>query len=106
MAILNDSQIVSASRDGTVRLWSLESKVWNMTATFTGHQGFVNSVACLPASKEHPNGLIVSGGQDTTIQVWDPSQPDEPVYILLGHTGNVCSLSTQGNQIISTSWDT
>jgi phospholipase A-2-activating protein len=51
----------------------------------------------------------VTGGQDTVINVFSLGSKDteNPGFSLLGHTGNVCALSTTqaGNTIISGSWD-
>src|SRR5436190_21467122 len=54
-------------------------------------------------------GQIVMGGQDTVINVFALGSKDteNPESSLLGHTGNVCALSTTraGNTILSGSWD-
>lgn len=51
-------------------------------------------------------GLIVSGSNDTTICVWDPDVPKDPLYVLVGHQENVCALTvTQSGDIVSGSWD-
>jgi len=52
-------------------------------------------------------GLIVSGGQDTIIEVREPDSKDtdDAKYLLLGHTHNVCALDNYAGIIISGSWD-
>jgi phospholipase A-2-activating protein len=51
-------------------------------------------------------GLVVSGGMDKLILVWDPLTPAEPVYTLVGHEDTVCSLDvTPDGSIVSASWD-
>lgn len=51
-------------------------------------------------------GLIVSGGSDKFINVYDPSQPAEPRYTLIGHSENVSALATTpSGHIVSGSWD-
>jgi phospholipase A-2-activating protein len=52
-------------------------------------------------------GLVITGGQDAIVNVFDLGSDDpEPVYALLGHTENVCTLDTFGEgMIISGSWD-
>lgn len=52
-------------------------------------------------------GLVISGGQDTIIEVREPdSDPGkDPQYLLLGHTHNVCALDTFNSVIVSGSWD-
>lgn len=71
----------------------------------TGHSGFVSAVCCLPPSEQHPTGLIITGSTDNNIHAYDLESP-LPVYKLMGHTDNVCSLSAgkQGT-LISGSWD-
>jgi WD40 repeat protein len=56
--------IVSASDDGTLRLWDIATRQ-SIGGPLTGHQKEVNSVAV------SPDGLrIVSGGDDGTVRVW------------------------------------
>ncbi|KAA8900569.1 WD40-repeat-containing domain protein, partial [Sphaerosporella brunnea] len=99
--------IASVSRDSTVRLWQRG----HSTGPFDDHinstgSAFVNSVAFIQPTPEHPLGLIVSGGQDTIIEVREPNTTaTDPSYILLGHAHNVCALDTFGQVIISGSWD-
>lgn len=50
-------------------------------------------------------GLVVSGSSDKTIHVFDPVSL-ELVYILAGHSDNVCALDTNSKgEIASGSWD-
>lgn len=55
---------------------------------------------------EHPEGLVISAGQESLIDVRPPGYlgPDA-AYLLIGHSGNVCSLDVHGATIISGSWD-
>jgi hypothetical protein len=53
------------------------------------------------------SGYIVTGGQDSIINIWsiEPSR-EEPLYTLLGHSDNVCALHVGGDStIVSGSWD-
>ncbi|KAJ3022552.1 hypothetical protein HKX48_005870 [Thoreauomyces humboldtii] len=73
---------------------------------FRGHSHYVNALAFLQPSSKHPNGLILSGGSDKTIQAFDPKAPGDALYTLVGHTENVCALTAAPNgDIISGSWD-
>ncbi|KAF9205533.1 hypothetical protein BGZ49_003897 [Haplosporangium sp. Z 27] len=102
-----DSMIVSVSRDKTVRTWQRQSEnTFSEERIFLGHTNYVNSVAFIGASEVNPNGLIVTGGSDKLINVWNPEDASAPVYTLVGHTDNVCSLfaDTDGH-IVSGSWD-
>ena len=52
-------------------------------------------------------GYIVTGGQDSVINIWSmgPSR-EEPLYTLLGHSDNVCALhASSDSTIVSGSWD-
>ncbi|KAG0204346.1 hypothetical protein BGX28_003701 [Mortierella sp. GBA30] len=102
-----DSMIVSVSRDKSVRTWKRQSSnTFSPDKVFNGHTNYVNSVAFIGASDTNPHGLIVTGGSDKLINVWDPEDERSPVYTLTGHTDNVCSLfaDTDGH-IVSGSWD-
>jgi len=52
-----------------------------------GHSGFVSAVCVLPPDDEFPNGLIVTGSNDHSINGYTLDSP-EPVYRLTGHTDN------------------
>jgi phospholipase A-2-activating protein len=103
--------VISASRDGTVRLWKLLSDNPPLyDATISSHAtAFVNCVTYLPPTALFSEGLIVSGGKDTVIEVREPSKKpeDNAEALLLGHSHNVCSLDVDpsGKFIVSGSWD-
>ena len=63
----------------------------------------------LSPNKEFSDGLIVSGGKDTIIEVRQPGKPPEEnaEALLLGHSHNVCALdvSPAGDFVVSGSWD-
>ncbi|VDM34027.1 unnamed protein product [Hydatigera taeniaeformis] len=60
---LLDCDLISASNDGSLRCWSLDSGT--CIAEFYGHTSFVYSVAVDPAHQ-----FIVSSGEDRTVRVW------------------------------------
>ncbi|KAG8623992.1 hypothetical protein KVT40_008968 [Elsinoe batatas] len=104
--------VLSASRDGTVRRWTLTS---HKSVTFDDtiavqSSSFVNSLTVLPPSKQYPEGLIASAGKDTVIDVRQPgSAPDQNAErLLLGHAHNVCTLdaASDGLHLVSGGWDT
>ncbi|KAF9960950.1 hypothetical protein BGZ70_008439 [Mortierella alpina] len=102
-----DDMVVSVSRDKTVRTWKRQSSnSFSEDKVFNGHTNYVNSVAFIGASEANPQGLIVTGGSDKLINVWNPEDASAPIYTLVGHTDNVCSLfaDTDGH-IVSGSWD-
>ncbi|KAI0302198.1 WD40-repeat-containing domain protein [Russula brevipes] len=103
-----DDLILSASRDSTAISW-IKAPESSFSPTFTFRAGprFINSVAYLKPTPETPQGYIVTGGQDSIINIWmiGPSQ-EEPLYNLLGHSDNVCALHVgEDGTIISGSWD-
>ncbi|KAL8855717.1 MAG: hypothetical protein Q9178_007638 [Gyalolechia marmorata] len=103
--------VISASRDATVREWKLlEPEPPRFDCSITSHgSSFVNAVAFCPSIKGYPDGLIVSGGKDTIIEVREPGrEPDKDAEaLLLGHAHNVCALdvSQDGAYVVSGSWD-
>ncbi|KAI9793564.1 MAG: hypothetical protein M1816_007997 [Peltula sp. TS41687] len=103
--------VLSASRDATVRVWKLSSaKPPEVDCTVSSHgSAFINALTYIPPSPQFPEGLIVSGGKDTIIEVRQPgrSPEDNAEALLLGHTGNVCALDVdpQGQWIVSGGWD-
>ncbi|KAF9970764.1 hypothetical protein BGZ73_006474 [Actinomortierella ambigua] len=103
----SDSLLVSVSRDRSVRTWKRESNnKFVEDRIFLGHANYVNSVAFIAASEQHPNGLIVTGGSDKLIHIWDPENASDPLYTLVGHNDNVCSLYADASgHIVSGSWD-
>lgn len=100
--------VVSSSRDTSVRLWTRNSGGNTFDGNINSASGaFVNSLAWIPPTNEHPKGLVASGGHDTIIEVREPlgvTKPD-PEFMLLGHAHNVCALDALGNIVISGSWD-
>lgn len=111
MAFPSPNVVLSASRDATVRLWKLVSPqppTYDYTITSHG-SAFVNSLTFLPPTSTFPEGLIISGGQDTIIDARQPGKAadDNADAMLLGHAHNVCALdvSPEGQWVVSGSWD-
>lgn len=105
------SLVLSASRDATVRLWKLLSEnPPKYDCSISSHgSAFINAITYLPPTKDFPDGLIISGGKDTIIEVRQPGKPpeDNAEALLLGHSHNVCALdvSPAGDYVVSGSWD-
>ncbi|KAJ5948854.1 hypothetical protein N7454_002161 [Penicillium verhagenii] len=111
VAFPNPNAVFSASRDATVRLWKLVSTpppTYDYAITSHG-QAFINALAYLPPSSEYPEGLVLSGGQDTIIEARQPGKTadDNADAMLLGHGHNICALdvSPDGKWVVSGSWD-
>ena len=90
---------VSASWDGTLRVWELETGA--CLHVLAGHTSMVNAVAL------HPDGRrAVSASADSTLRVWD-LETGASLLVLAGHTGgvNALALHPDGRRVVSASWD-
>lgn len=70
---------------------------------------FINAITYLPPTSDYPDGLVISGGKDTIIEVRQLGKPpeDNAEALLLGHSHNVCALDVcaDGGFVVSGSWD-
>ena len=115
MDVKSSFELVSASRDQSVRSWHFRDNGnggkasqshWESRLLYLGHRAQVSAVAAYPPSDKYPQGLIVSSGHDSEIKIHDPEQPSEPLVVLKGHSANVCCLHVSPlGDIISGSWD-
>ncbi|KAL7621769.1 WD repeat protein Lub1 [Parahypoxylon ruwenzoriense] len=103
--------VLSAARDCTVRAWkrtTTSPPAFEPTVVTQGSE-FYNSLTYLPPSPDYPDGLVISGGADTIIDVRkaNSTPSDNAVRLLIGHARNVCALATVpgGEYIVSASWD-
>ena len=64
IAFIRDDRIITASDDKSIVLWSVED--CKVISKLSGHTGFVSCLAVNPKSD-----LIVSGGHDNQIRMWD-----------------------------------
>lgn len=66
-------------------------------------------MAFLPPNAEHPDGLVISGGKDTIIEVKSPKKQtsEHADRLLIGHAHNVCALdvAADGKYLVSGGWD-
>jgi len=99
--------IITVSRDLSCRVWCKDeqSTSFSQERIYYGHSRYVAAVASMPPSDKYPQGLIVTGGHDNIILVFDYNST-EPIYKLEGHQQSVCTLDV-GNfgTISSGSWD-
>ncbi|OLL21923.1 Ubiquitin homeostasis protein lub1 [Neolecta irregularis DAH-3] len=103
--------LLSASRDGSIRQWSLDSNGDTDTdgdeaeVYSSSTASFVNCIACILPSSDFPGGLVVAGGTDCAVSVFAPGS-HEPIYVLVGHSHNVCSLDvdTAGAIVTARIW--
>lgn len=92
--------LLSASRDASARAWSLDD-LNQVTVYSDSHSGFVNAVHSFTSDGQD---YVLSAGADSIIYAW-PANSTSPSNALIGHSSNVCCLSSFGDVIVSGSWD-
>lgn len=104
----HDNCIISGSRDKYCKFWRPNgiNPGFSESITFKGHTKFVSSVCSLKPSAEYPEGVIVSGGNDSNICVYTTDNP-EPIVKHAGHKDTVCCVSRGNapNTFLTSSWD-
>lgn len=111
MLLPDPSFAVTASRDGSTRVWKRTSTTpptYDDTESSSGAH-FKTCLAYIPPSKEFEEGLILSAGQDALIEARGPSLTAEmnADAFMVGHSNQVCSIDAcaQANYFVSGSWD-
>ena len=79
------SRIVTASADGTARIWNASSGLCLLT--LAGHMGSVNTAAFSFDGKS-----VATGGLDRTVRIWDAGSGSQTA-ILEGHYGAVLGVA-------------
>lgn len=99
-------RVVTASVDGTARIWSVEKGT--SSVTFTGHTGRVQQ------AKFSPDGArVVTAGVDGTARVWDPTTGKQVLQIRTGnreawsadYSPDGRLLLTAGSESVAQLWD-
>jgi WD40 repeat protein len=88
-----DPQILTASRDGLVKLWTRDG---SSVTTLGGHDGPINDLRLTPSLYTSPT-LAVTGGDDGSVRIWDIGRARE-VRVLRGHQGPVLQVGACGDQ--------
>ena len=96
IAPLNNEKLVLGAKN-QLQLFEGENK--SITTISSEHKGRINCLIKLS------NGNVASGGQDTTIKIWDIGKK-EAICTLTGHTSIIWEIrELEGNKIISASDD-
>jgi WD40 repeat protein len=94
LAFRDDKQLVSSSRDGTVRVWDVEQGTL-IGDPITGHDGIVNSIAFFGPH-------LISCSNDGTIRFWNL----DATHLPIGHTKTVRSVAVSPDgRLIATGAD-
>ena len=72
------------------------------TTARTGHQVVGSHEGAVGALAVMPGGRVVSGGEDGTVRVWDPAQPEDTGVVVGRHEGAVGALAVMpGGRVVS-----
>ncbi|MBN2388941.1 MAG: trypsin-like peptidase domain-containing protein [Anaerolineales bacterium] len=95
----DDRYIVSASRDGSLKVWDLQKE--EIIQTLRGHSGSVNAVALIPGTL-----YAVSGSSDKTLKLWN-IESGKNVRTFTGHSSEIWSISVtpDGKRAVSADRD-
>ncbi len=95
------SRILTASYDGTARIWSPWQRKHTLALKDLKHDGTVNSVAWSPDGKR-----IVTASDDQVAKIWD-TESGKPISILKGHADTVIRAvwNPEGTHVVTTSAD-
>jgi len=97
----DDSQVISASGDGTALLWDMKTS--KFTATFSGHGGDITACKLIGDG----NNTFVTCSSDKTCRLWDARDAKSGGLIFPGHTSDINGLdvSSSGNYFVSAASD-
>lgn len=100
-------QLATASGNGSIILWDVGPRAPEVKATqnyriFTGHSAGVRGLAF-----SSDGSVLVSGGEDGRVVVWDPERPEKPLATFAGHAHAVTcvAVSPDGKRLASGSED-
>ncbi|KAM3541713.1 hypothetical protein ARSEF1564_005342 [Beauveria bassiana] len=92
LQLLSDGNtLVSASKDGIIKVWSLEKS--ECIQELSAHEG---AVRCLGVDQSRH--LLVSGSLDRTVRVWDVKNGFICERVLRGHVGAIFCLGVQSEK--------
>src|SRR5205807_262527 len=83
VCVCPQGQLLTASRDGALRFWSVNAKTVNATAIAGG-----NWVAATSASMHPAGNQVVAGYGDGELRLWQFSEPAERIFVSRGKIQN------------------
>ena len=92
--LVDGDKLISASYDGTIKIWDLSSG--KVLQTLEGHQRSVNSILVF-------GGKLISASHDGSIKIWDLSS-GKVLQTLDDHRAMVTSILVFGGKLISASY--
>ncbi len=98
--IAEDHRLITASDDGTLKLWTVKSGAEERT--FSGHTSWVTAV-----SASADGQIFASGSYDRSIRVWSHQTDPKASFELSGHQAGVKDVDFRrdGKQIVTASAD-
>ncbi|KAK3190584.1 hypothetical protein K4F52_003275 [Lecanicillium sp. MT-2017a] len=103
----SNEAFVSAGGDRSVFLWDVATAV--TTRRFGGSaQGHTSRINCVAfAGGDGGDSLIVSGGFDTTVRLWDgrSNNSSKPIQVLTEARDAITSLAVRGPEVVAASVD-
>jgi WD40 repeat protein len=83
--LANGAQLASASEDGAIKIWDVQSG--KLVRTLQGHRRSVHAIAVSPDGR-----LLVSAGNESELLLWDP-QSGKRTGSLVGHDHDVYAMA-------------
>ncbi|MEZ0447400.1 AAA family ATPase [Cellulomonas sp. ICMP 17802] len=103
VALDADGRRAVVASNGSLRVFDLRSG--RQLFRLVGHQGVVRTVAVVPGVAEWPAGLVVSGGEDATVRVWDLRDGHEVASLRLGAIVTVVAACVEGTTAVVVAGD-
>ncbi|KAK8143999.1 hypothetical protein G3M48_006429 [Beauveria asiatica] len=97
LEFLDDSTIISGSKDSYLRIWALKGDSMERRKTLTGHTA---EIRCLFAG----DNLIISGSLDNNARVWN-AETGECIHVLQGHTSGIHFVKKNRNRAVTSAED-
>lgn len=97
LVILSNKTLAAGTDKNEIMIWGLDFS--GTDRRISGHSGRVTALATTS------DKLLVSGSEDCTIKIWDPSKNYQCIHTLIGHKAPITTLITLHKMIISGSSD-